>query len=102
MRVELSKKISQAVATGKVIIGTRRSLKALKSGQAKLIIVASNCAPEALEDAKYYSHLSGVELRVYGGDSTSLGLACGKPFSVDMLVVLDPGDSNILSTEGRR
>ncbi|MBC7218977.1 MAG: 50S ribosomal protein L30e [Hadesarchaea archaeon] len=100
--LELGKKIAQAVATGKVIIGTERSLKALKRGQAKLVIVASNCAPEALEDAQHYSRLSGVELRVYEGDNVSLGLACGKPFSVDMLVVLDPGSSNILGTEGRR
>jgi large subunit ribosomal protein L30e len=100
--VELSKKIAQAIATGKVVIGTERSLKALKQGRAKLVIVAANCALEALEDAKYYASLGGAELRVYDGDSTSLGLACGKPFSVDMLAVLDPGNSNILSAEGRR
>jgi len=100
--MEASRKIAQAVATGKVIIGTDQSLRALKRGQAKLVIVASNCAREALEDAKYYSRLGGVQLRVFDGDSTSLGLACGKPFSVDMLVVLDPGSSNILSVEGRK
>ncbi len=100
--MEVSRKVAQAVSTGKVIMGTDKSLKALKRGQAKLAIVSSNCARETLEDVKHYTKLSGVQLHVFDGDSTSLGLACGKPFSVDMLVVLDPGNSNILSIEGRR
>lgn len=100
--MEVSRKVAQAVATGKVIVGTDKSLKALKQGQAKLVIVSSNCARDKLEDVKYYSKLSNVQLHVFNGDSTSLGLACGKPFSVDMLAVLDQGSSNILSIEGRR
>lgn len=100
--MEASRRIAQAVATGNVIIGTDKSLKALKRGQAKLVIVSSNCARDTLEDAKHYSKLSNVELRIFDGDSIALGLACGKPFSVDMLAVLEPGNSNILSIEGRR
>ncbi|MGQ9788546.1 MAG: 50S ribosomal protein L30e, partial [Candidatus Hadarchaeaceae archaeon] len=100
--LELSKKIAQAVSNGKVIIGTNRSLKALKRGQARLIIAASNCSPEALQDARHYSRLSGVELRIYEGDNVSLGLACGKPFSVDMLAILDLGNPNISGVEGLR
>ena len=100
--MEVSRKVAQAMATGKVIMGTDKSLKALKKGQAKLVIVSSNCARDKLEDVKYYSKLANIQLRVFNGDSTSLGLACGKPFSVDMLAVLDQGSSNILSIEGRR
>jgi len=100
--MEVSRKVAQAMATGKVIMGTDKSLKALKKGQAKLVIVSSNCARDKLEDVKYYSKLANIQLHVFNGDSTSLGLACGKPFSVDMLAVLDQGSSNILSIEGRR
>jgi len=100
--VEASRKVAQAVATGKVIMGTDKSLKALKRGQAKLVIISSNCARDTVEDAEHYSKLSNIELRVFDGDSIALGLACGKPFSVDMLAVIEPGNSNILSIEGRR
>lgn len=100
--MEVSRKIVQAVATGKVIIGTEKSLKAVKRGQAKLVIVASNCSRDALADIKQYSKLADIQLQVFDGDSTMLGLACGKPFSVNMLVVVEPGNSNILSIEGRR
>ena len=100
--MEASKKVAQAVATGKVIMGTDKSLKALKRSQAKLVIVSSNCARDTLDDATYYAKLANVELRVFDGDSTSLGLACGKPFFVDMLAVIEPGSSNILTVEGQR
>ncbi len=100
--MEASKKVAQAVATGKVIMGTDKSLKALKRGQAKLVIVSSNCARDSLEDARHYAKLASVELRVFDGNSIALGLACGKPFSVDMLAVIEPGSSSILSIEGRR
>ncbi|MFH1821659.1 MAG: 50S ribosomal protein L30e [Methanobacteriota archaeon] len=100
--MEVSRKVAQAMVTGKVIMGTDKSLKALKRGQARLVIVSSNCARETLEDVKHYSKLADTKFHIFDGDSTSLGLACGKPFSVDMLVVLDPGSSNILSIEGHR
>lgn len=42
--MEVSKEILQAVSTGKVVIGSERSLKAVKTGEAKLIVTSSNCA----------------------------------------------------------
>ena len=100
--MEPSRKIAQAVATGKVVIGTEKSLKAIKRGQAKLVIVASNCSRDVMDDIKHYSKLAGIQFRVFDEDSTALGLACGKPFSVNVLAVVDPGNSDILSTEELR
>jgi len=34
---------------------------------------------------------------VYPGDNLELGAACGKPFAVSSLVILDQGSSDILS-----
>ncbi len=100
--MEVSRKIAQAVATGKVIIGTKRSIKAIKRGQVKLVISASNCPRGVLADVTHYSKLADIPFHFFEGDSLTLGLACGKPFSINMLAVMDPGDSNILGIEGRR
>lgn len=100
--MELSKEIGQAVATGKVVIGTAESLKTLKRGQAKLVIAASNCEPDVIADLKHYASLAKVPVHLFKGDSGELGLACGKPFLVSVLVVVEPGSSSILSVEGRR
>jgi len=95
--VDVSKAIRQAVDTGKVILGTDKSRKALKLGQAKLVITASNCQSEVLEDIKHYAGLANIPVHIFAGDSAELGLACGKPFLVSVLALLEPGSSNILS-----
>jgi large subunit ribosomal protein L30e len=82
-----------------VILGTDKSLKALKLGHAKTVIVASNCPPHVLADVKRYAELAKIPIHIFDGDNTELGLACGKPFSVSVLAILDPGTSNILSLE---
>lgn len=95
--MDVSKEIRQAVDTGKVILGTDKSRKALKLGQAKLVITASNCQSEVLEDIKHYAGLANIPVHIFAGDSAELGLACGKPFLVSVLAILEPGSSNILS-----
>lgn len=95
--MDVSKEIRQAVDTSKVILGTDKSRKALKLGQAKLVITASNCQSEVLEDIKHYAGLANIPVHIFAGDSAELGLACGKPFLVSVLAILEPGSSNILS-----
>lgn len=95
--MDISKEIRQAVDTGKVILGADKSRKVLKLGQAKLVIVASNCQSEVLADIKRYAGFANIPVHIFSGDSAKLGLACGKPFLVSVLAVLEPGGSNILS-----
>ena len=95
--MDINKEIRQAVDNGKVILGANKSLKAVKLGQAKLAIVASNCSSEVLADIKRYGELANIPVHIFGRDSAELGVACGKLFLVSVLTVLDPGDSNILS-----
>jgi large subunit ribosomal protein L30e len=94
--VEVNKEIRQAITTGKVAIGADRSLKTLKRGQAKLIIVASNCKPNVRADVEHYAKLANLPVYNFDGDGGELGLACGKPFLVSVLAVVEEGSSNIL------
>lgn len=100
--MEISKEIRQAVDTGKVVIGADESLKTLKRGQAKLVVLASNCKPEILADVEHYARLANVPVHTFNGNSEELGLACGKPFLVGVLTVVEEGDSNIISLGTRR
>jgi large subunit ribosomal protein L30e len=95
--VDVSKEIRKAVDTGKVILGTDKSLGVIKLGQAKLVIVALNCPSGVLTDVKHYSGPADIPVHIFEGDSAKLGVACGKPFLVSVLTVLEPGVSNILS-----
>ncbi|HID28813.1 MAG TPA: 50S ribosomal protein L30e [Desulfobacterales bacterium] len=100
--MELNKEIRRAVATGKVVIGADESLKTLKRGQAKLVIVASNCRPEVLADVQHYAGLADLPVHTFDGNSEELGLACGKPFLVGVLTIVEEGDSSIISLGARR
>ena len=98
--MDLNREIRQAVTTGKVILGSDKSLKALKLGHAKLVILALNCPEVVRADVEHYAKLASVPIHVYHGDSTELGLACGKPFLISIMTVLDPGSSNVLNIGG--
>jgi len=95
--MDIEKELVRAVQTGKVVLGTDRSLKAVKRGEAKLVILASNCPEDVVEDFKYYSRISEVKVLHLNRDSRELGVMCGVPFTVSVLAVIDPGDSAILS-----
>jgi len=94
--VDVGKAIRLAVDTGKVKFGSREAVKAALNGEAKLIVVAGNCPPDAKGDIEHYSKLSNVSTISFGGSSVELGSVCGKPFPVSALIVLDAGTSNIL------
>ncbi|NOZ83162.1 MAG: 50S ribosomal protein L30e [Euryarchaeota archaeon] len=94
--MDLERAIRQAVDTGRVLLGTKQSLQAVRNGEARLVIVAANCPPEAKEDLMRYSKLAGVPVYEYGGSGMELGAVCGKPYVVSMLAVIEAGDSDIL------
>lgn len=100
--MDVNREIRQALTTGKVVLGKDGSIKALKLGRAKLVILASNCPAEVREDVRYYSRLAGAAVHDYEGDSAELGLACGKPFMVSVMAVVEPGSSSILGLVGSR
>lgn len=98
--MDLNREIRQAMTSGKVILGSDKGLKSLKLGQAKLVILALNCDEIVREDVERYAKLAGIPIHIYSGDSTELGLACGKPFLVNVMTVVDAGSSNILNIGG--
>jgi len=83
--------VRQAVDTGDVSIGARSTEKALKRKTAKMIVVSTNC-PD-------YPWMKDVNVRVhkFKGNSLDLGAACGKPYSISVIAIVNPGESSILS-----
>lgn len=90
--VDIGRALKAAVSTGKVVFGTQRTEKAVKNGEAKMVIVASNCPSDFL-----VSEAHGVKVHRFPGTNMELGALCGKPFSVSALAVIEKGSSNILT-----
>ncbi len=93
MKVDVEKALRKALNTGKVYLGAKRTLKALRNGDAKLVVMAANCPEEFLEEVKRFN----VPMITYNGSNMDLGATCGKPFGVSMLAIVEPGESEILS-----
>ncbi len=89
--IDETRALKLAVETGEVWLGAERARKAVAAKRAKLVVVASNAPPDSLRG------IVGVKIHTFAGTNADLGAACGKPFSVTLLAVVDPGDSNILS-----
>jgi len=94
--IDVDKAIATTVKTGKVLFGANKAVESVKLGRAKLIVLASNCPREVVEDVMSYSRFSNVPVVIYKGTSIDLGAVCGKPFMVSALTVREPGDSDIL------
>ncbi len=91
METDISKILRSALSTGKVVIGTKQTLNAVKKGTAQVVVLSSDRMEERLKEFK------GTPLMKYPGSGIDLGIACGKQFSILALAVLEPGDSDILS-----
>ncbi len=98
--MDVAFELRKALETGKVVIGSNKTIKLAKIGGAKLIIVAKNAPKEVKDDIYYYAKLSNIPVYEYEGTSVDLGTVLGKPFVVASLAIVDPGESNILALAG--
>ncbi|MGE4274551.1 MAG: 50S ribosomal protein L30e [Candidatus Methanomethylophilaceae archaeon] len=90
--IDIGRALKSAVTTGAVEFGVDQTEKAIRSGRAKMVVVARNCPSDYLSSQEL-----GVKVHRYEGNNMELGALCGKPFSVSALAVLDAGSSNILT-----
>lgn len=94
--INIDNAIKIAVKTGNVQIGGKKSVRLLKTGASKLVVVANNCPKDLLADLETYSKLTDIPIHPYRGSNWDLGFICGKPFIISCLSVITPGDSDIL------
>ncbi|EFY97865.1 60S ribosomal protein L30 [Metarhizium robertsii] len=95
----LNQRLNLVVKSGKISLGYKSTLKALRQGKAKLILIAANTPPLRKSEIEYYAMLSKTPLHHHVGNNIELGTACGRLFRCGVMVVLDAGDSDILSEQ---
>jgi len=90
--IDVARALKTAAATGDVRFGLAETKKSIKKGEARMIVISKNC-PEKSPLPKG----SNLKLLVFEGTNVELGSACGKPFPISALAIVNPGESNILS-----
>jgi large subunit ribosomal protein L30e len=94
--MDLGHALKVALQTGTVRVGLAETRESASAKKAKLLIVASSCPdPELLREKR----IGRIPVYHFEGSAVELGAACGKPFPISALAVLDPGSSAILSLE---
>ena len=91
--MDINKALRTAVSTGKVYFGINEAKKAIAEGQAKLIILSSNCPESFINEIVKNTKISSYNFK---GSNVELGSTCGKPFPISVLTIIKPGKSNIL------
>lgn len=94
----INAKLGLVIKSGKYTLGYKSAVKALRTGKAKLIIIAGNTPVLRKSELEYYAMLSKTQVYYFQGGNNELGTVCGKLFRVGTLAVLDAGDSDILSS----
>jgi large subunit ribosomal protein L30e len=94
--MDLAHALKVALETGKVKLGAEESRAAAEAKKAKLLIVASTCPDEKLKTERT---LGKVPIYHFEGTAVELGQACGRPFPISAMAIVDAGASAILSLE---
>ncbi|KAK7676208.1 60S ribosomal protein L30 [Cerrena zonata] len=94
----INAKLGLVIKSGKYTLGYKSAVKSLRTGKAKLIIIAGNTPVLRKSELEYYAMLSKTQVYYFQGGNNELGTVCGKLFRVGTLAILDAGDSDILSS----
>ena len=94
--MSLDNEVRLLIKTGKVVIGAKRSVEAVKLGNAKGVVLVTKLPKRIESDMLYYARVSGVKVVRFNGSSYDLGVTIGKPYPVSAIAILEPGDSSIL------
>ncbi|VEN58840.1 unnamed protein product [Callosobruchus maculatus] len=92
----INSRLALVMKSGKYCLGYKQTLKTLRQGKAKLIIIANNTPPLRKSEIEYYAMLAKTGVHHYTGNNVELGTACGKYFRVCAMSITDPGDSDII------
>ena len=94
----INNKLKLVIQSGKYKIGYRNTIRSMRAGQAKLILISNNCPAIRRTELEYYAVLAKADVHHYDGNNIELGTACGRLFSVSAMIISEPGDSDILES----
>eukprot|EP01132_Coremiostelium_polycephalum_P009161 gene9161-11227_t len=98
----IGSKLALVMKSGKSQLGYKSTLKTLRNGKAKLVLISNNCPALRRSEIEYYAYLSKTKFHLFNGNNIDLGTGCGKHFRVSVMSITDAGDSDILTALGAK
>ncbi len=95
--MDIARQLKQATTTGSMVFGQRQTVSSCSSGEAKMVILAANCPPSFIDEVRnLFPNMQFHQLTLVNRE---LGAACGKPFPISSICVIDAGQSEILQLQ---
>jgi large subunit ribosomal protein L30e len=94
--MDLAHALKVALETGTVRLGLNETRACVEDQKARLLIVSRTCPDTELRQERRFRN---VPVYHYEGTAVELGQACGRPYPISALAILDPGSSAILTLE---
>jgi large subunit ribosomal protein L30e len=85
--VSLEEEILNANKAGNIILGYRESIKFIKLNKAKVVVIANNLPEKIAREVEHNAKIAGIKFEVFNKGSKELGVLCGKPYPVSVLVI---------------
>ncbi len=79
--------IKRLLKAKKLIIGTERVKKLVRSAKLERIFISRNAPERVINDLEYYSKLAKIKVTKLRYANDELGEICNKPFSISILGV---------------
>ncbi|XP_047400803.1 60S ribosomal protein L30-like [Sciurus carolinensis] len=92
----INSRIHLVMKSGKYALGYKQTLKMIREGKVKLVILANNCPALRKSEIEYYAMLTKTGVHHYSGNNIELGTVCRKYYRVCTWSIIDPGDSDII------
>merc|ERR1712066_1187188 len=92
----INARLQLVMKSGRYQLGYKTTIKSLRQGKSKLVLIASNCPPLRKSEIEYYAMLAKTAVHHYSGNNITLGTACGKMYRTSVLTITDVGDSDIV------
>ncbi|XP_077923733.1 geranylgeranyl transferase type-1 subunit beta isoform X1 [Halichoerus grypus] len=73
----INSRLQLVMKSGKYVLGYKQTLKMIRHGRAKLVILANNCPALRKSEIEYCAMLARTGAHHYSGNNTELGTACG-------------------------
>ena len=85
--MSLIDEIQSALKEGKVIIGYKKSLEFIKNDSPKIIVMSQNIPDKERREIEHNTKIADKKIEIFEGSSKELGVICGKPFPIMLLVI---------------
>jgi ribosomal protein L30E len=69
--VQINSRLALVMKSGKVTLGAKSTMKTLRSGKAKLVIIAANTPPLRKSELEYYAMLAKTPVHHFSGNNVS-------------------------------